>query len=234
MYAANSCPYFKYTMKGIIFDMDGTMVDNMMIHHRAWQRKLSSLGMDLTIKEVMDEIHGVNEEIVHRLFGSRFSAEERTRISWEKEQEYRTIFRKDLSLIDGLSEFLQALAISGIPLAIGTAAPPENVDFVLDSLNIRHYFKTVQNSKDVSRGKPDPEIFLKCAANIGVPVEDCLVFEDSVVGAETALNAGCPAVIITTTHQREEFNHFPHILKFIKDYNGLQLHDLRKILGPDT
>ena len=206
--------------------MDGTMVDNMMVHHQAWQRKLATLGMEMTLEQVMDEIHGVNEEIVARLFGDRFSPEERARISWEKEHEYRTIFKNDLQLIDGLTEFLDKLRASGIPMAIGTAAPPENVDFVLDNLNLRDYFQAVFNSKHVSRGKPDPEIFTKCAHALGVPAEDCLVFEDSVVGAETALNAGCSAVVITTTHQKHEFEHFPHILRFIDDYRGLSLHDL--------
>ena len=74
--------------------MDGTLIDNMMVHHRAWQRKLSSLGMELTMEQIMAEIHGINQEIVARLFGDRFDAEERTRISMEKEQEYRDILRK--------------------------------------------------------------------------------------------------------------------------------------------
>ena len=213
-------------MRGIIFDLDGTMVDNMMIHHQAWQRKLASLGLHMTIEEVMEEIHGINEEIVLRLFGDRFSQQERSRISWEKEHEYRKIFRNQLQLIEGLPGFLNHVKKASIPMAIGTAAPPENVDFVLDNLNIRQYFSSVLHSRNVSRGKPDPQIFIRSAKNIGVPIEECLVFEDSVIGAQTALNAGCPAVVITTTHKEEEFAHFPHILKFIKDYKGLRLQDL--------
>ena len=202
------------------------MVDNMMIHHQAWQRKLASLGMHMTIEEVMDQIHGINEEIVLRLFGDRYSDEERARISWEKEKEYRDIFKDQLQLLPGLPEFLQNLRQTGIPLAIGTAAPPENVNFVLDNLNIRSFFRSVINSRDVANGKPNPEVFLKSAQNMGIPIEDCLVFEDSVVGAETALNAGCPVVIVTTTHTEEEFIHFPHVLRFIPDYHGLRLQDL--------
>ena len=216
-------------MKGIIFDLDGTMIDNMMVHHQAWQRKLASLGMHLTIEEVMDQIHGINEEIVLRLFGDRFSEEERARISWEKEKEYRDIFADQLQLLPGLPDFLQHLKQTDIPLAIGTAAPPENVDFVLDNLNLRSFFSAVINSKDVNLGKPNPEVFLKSAENIGIPIEDCLVFEDSVVGAETALNAGCPVVVVTTTHQREEFTHFPHVIKFIENYHNLQLEDLARL-----
>lgn len=214
-------------MKGIIFDLDGTMVDNMMIHHQAWQRKLASLGLNMTIEQVMEEIHGINEEIVLRLFGDRFNPDERARISWEKEYEYRNIFKDRLQLIEGLPGFLNEIKNTGIPMAIGTAAPPENVDFVLDNLNIRPFFHSVLHSGNVTQGKPDPQIFTDSAKNIGVPIEECLVFEDSVVGAQTALNAGCPVVIITTTHKEEEFAHFPHIVKFIHNYNGLRLHELQ-------
>jgi beta-phosphoglucomutase-like phosphatase (HAD superfamily) len=114
-------------------------------------------------------------------------------------------------------------------MAIGTAAPPENVDFVLDNLNIRPFFGSVLHSGNVSQGKPDPQVFTDSAKNMGVPIEECLVFEDSVVGAQTALNAGCPVVIITTTHKEEEFAHFPHIVKYINNYNGLRLHELQTV-----
>jgi HAD superfamily hydrolase (TIGR01509 family) len=213
-------------MKGIIFDLDGTMVDNMMIHHRAWQKKLSSLGLDLSLEEVMKQIHGINEEIIFRLFGDRFTPEQRTRISWEKEKEYRDIFSSDLKLIPGCDRFLKQLSTANIPLALGTAAPAENVDFVLDNLNLRGLFDSVLHSGDVSRGKPDPEVFIRNAENLGVSIDDCIVFEDSVVGAQTALNAGCPVVIVTTTHAQEEFLHFPHVIKFIDNYHGLQISDL--------
>ena len=209
--------------------MDGTMVDNMMTHHRAWQRKLAALGLELSLEEVREKIHGINTEILERLFGSRFTPEERARISNEKEAEYRRIFRGELHLVDGLPEFLEALAAAGIPMAIGTAAPPENVDFVLDELNIRHYFRGVFHAGSVSRGKPDPEIFEKAAGSMGLPARDCLVFEDSPTGAEAALRAGSPAIILTTTHHEAEFREFPNVKKFIPDFSSLtpgHLHTL--------
>lgn len=210
-------------MKGVIFDMDGTMVDNMMVHHRIWQRVLKGLGLDWSIDKVKAEIHGVNTEILKRLFGNQYSEEERVRISNEKEAAYRAYFEPKLELIEGLSEFLERLHEANIPMAIGTAAPRENADFVLDTLNIRHYFKGVFHAGSVQKGKPDPEIFIKAAASMNLSPADCLVFEDSVSGAATAKNAGCKAIIVTTTHSVEEFAHFDHILQFVNNYTEVEI-----------
>ncbi len=219
--------YFRPMKKGIIFDMDGTMVDNMMVHHRAWQRKLAELDLDLTIDEVKEKIHGINEEILERIFGDRFLLEDRRRISYEKEAAYREIFLPELRLVPGLQGFLEKAKAAGIPMAIGTAAPTENVDFVLNNLNLRPYFTAVLDAKSVTKGKPDPEVFLKAAAAMGLAVSDCLIFEDSVTGAEAARRAGAQAVIVTTTHGREEFAHYRHIVRYVEDFEGLELEGLK-------
>ena len=198
------------------------MVDNMMVHHRAWQSKLKALGLDLPLDEVMEKVHGVNEEILERLFGDLYTLEERKKHSFEKEEEYRRIFKSELKLVEGLPHFLITLKERGVPLAIGSAAPRENVDFVLDNLNIRHFFKVILHAGSVSRGKPDPEIYQKAAANLNLSPEECLIFEDSPVGAEAARRAGSKAVIVTTTHAAAEFAKFPNVIKLISDYNLIQ------------
>ncbi|HRD80768.1 MAG TPA: HAD family phosphatase [Saprospiraceae bacterium] len=205
-----------------IFDMDGTMVDNMMVHHRAWQRKLAALGLDMTLEEVRQSIHGINEEILERLFGSRFSQEERRRIAWEKEAEYRDIFLSELKLVPGLDAFLKSAHQAGIRMGIGTAAPHENVQFVLDHLHLQPLFGAVVDASQVTKGKPDPEVFLRVATELGAEPADCIVFEDSPTGAEAARRAGMKAVIITTTHTADEFAHFEHVVRVISDFEGLK------------
>ncbi len=204
---------------GIIFDMDGTMVDNMMVHHRAWQILLKRLGLDLHIEEVRQTIHGKNDEILLRLFGDKYTQAEREQLAWEKEAAYRETFKEELGLIPGLYAFLDHLQKNGRPMAIGSAAPPENVDFVLDYLHLRPYFGAVVHAGRVSKGKPDPEVFYMAAQEIGLKASDCIVFEDSPVGVQTAFNAGCKAVVVTTTHTEEEFAQFPNVIGFIQDYN---------------
>lgn len=216
-------------MKGIIFDMDGTMVDNMMVHHRAWQKQLALLGLSLSLEEVRRTIHGINTEILTRLFGNRFSMEEKLTISDQKEAAYRDIFEKELKLIDGLSDFLLNCKENGIPMAIGTAAPAENVNFVLDKLHLRPFFSGIFHAGDVTKGKPDPQIFLKAADSLGLSPSDCLVFEDSPTGAEAALRAGCKSIILTTTHTIPEFKQFPNIISFANHFRELSVSSIKEM-----
>ena len=173
-------------IKAIIFDLDGTMVDNMMVHHHAWQEILKDLGLDLQIDEVMAKVHGINEEILERLFGDRLSPSERSRISQEKEANYRKKYLTKLKLVDGLSEFIDLCSAHGIKLAVATAAPKENLDFVLDNLKIRNNFQVTLHAGDVIQGKPDPEVYKKALTGLGISPSECLVFEDSPTGAEAA------------------------------------------------
>jgi beta-phosphoglucomutase family hydrolase len=218
-------------INGFIFDMDGTMVDNMMIHHKAWQIKLKELGLELSLEEVRQTIHGKNEEILARLFGEKYTPEQRKQFADEKEAAYREVSKQDLHAIKGLENFLKEAHFAKIPMGIGTAAPPENVAFGLEKLQLGNYFSSVVDASQVSKGKPDPEVFLRVAHRIHVTIEQCLVFEDSPVGVATALNAGCNVVVITSTHTPEEFAHFPNVKKFISDYSEISLQEALNFIG---
>lgn len=200
------------------------MIDNMTIHHKAWQRKLSSLGLEMSLEEVKRDVHGVNMEILENLFGNRFTAAEKRQISWDKEKEYRDIYTDQIKLIEGLAAFIDQAVQLGIPMGIGTAAPKENMEFVLDRLNLRSKFSIFVNSDMVENGKPHPEVFEKVAKGLGISLEDCLIFEDSPTGAKTAQNGNCKAIILTTTHTAEEFNGITSIQAFMTDFTSCKIH----------
>ncbi|CAH1002371.1 Beta-phosphoglucomutase [Neolewinella maritima] len=210
------------SFKGILFDLDGTLVDNMMVHHRAWQRKLSELGLEYSLERVKEEIHGVNLEILERLFGDRYSHDDRVKIAWDKEATYRDIFAPELTekTVGGALEFIRKAYAQDVPLAIGTAGPKENAFFVIDGLGIREMMGHIVHSGMVTNGKPDPEVFQQAADGIGVDLKNCLIFEDSVTGARAANNAGCPVVVLTTTHSRDEFDGLD-VAAFREDFRGL-------------
>ena len=210
--------------KALLFDLDGTLVDNMMVHHRAWQQKLAELGLDYPLERVKEEIHGVNLEILERLFGDRFTHEERVQIAWDKEAAYRDIFAADFvaSIVPGALYFIRQAHELGIPMAIGTAGPEENAFFIVDKLGIRELMGHIVHSGMVSKGKPDPEVFQQGADALGVDLKDCIIFEDSVTGAKAANNANCPVVVLTTTHTEPEFMELV-VAGFQADFRGLRL-----------
>jgi beta-phosphoglucomutase len=207
-------------MRAFIFDLNGTMIDDMTYHTKAWQNLLNNeLGGNFTWDEVKSQMYGKNPEVLMRILGpNRFTMDEMNRLSIEKEKKYQKEFLPYLKLLPGLHDFLEAAWQKNIPMAIGTAAIPFNIDFVLDNLHIRHYFKAIVSADDVILSKPHPETFLKAAQLLNVAPTDCLVFEDVPKGAEAAANAGMEAVIITTTHKPEEFKNLQNVIHFAADF----------------
>jgi len=208
-------------MRAFIFDLNGTMINDMDYHTRGWLYLLNNvLGGNFTWDEVKPQMYGKNQEVLVRMFGAgKFTEEEMDRLSFEKEKRYQEEFLPNLALLPGLTGFLERAYQQGIPMAIGSAAIPFNIDYVLDNLNIRHYFKAIVSADDVLLSKPNPETFLKAASLLNIEPTDCLVFEDVPKGAEAALNAGMNAVVITTTHQPEEFESLQNVLHFADDFN---------------
>ena len=206
-----------------IFDLNGTMIDDMEYHADAWSDILNNdLKAGLTRDEVKREMYGKNSELLDRVFGENyFSADKKNELSFEKERRYQKAFLPNLSLIKGLGEFLDKADNEGIKMAIGTAAIRFNIDFVVDTLHIRHFFKAIVSADDVTKSKPDPETFTKCATLLGVPIGSCVVFEDAPKGVEAAQNAGMKCVVIKTMHSEEDFKNYKNIILFIDDYASL-------------
>ena len=212
--------------KAFLFDLNGTMIDDMHYHIKAWHRILNGFGANMTMEEMKHECYGRNNELLERIFPGRFSVEEQTKMIIDKETEYQAEFRPHLRLIDGLPEFLKKAHAAGIPMAIGSAAIMFNIDFVLDGLSIREYFDVLISADEVKHSKPDPETYLLCASELGIDPADCIVFEDAPKGVESALNAGMKSVVITTMHRPDEFSQYDNIISFIKDYNDASLSTL--------
>ena len=220
-------------IKAFLFDLNGTMIDDMDFHARVWEDILNNqLGASLSSEEVKLQMYGKGEEMLVRVFGEgRFTIKEMQDITFEKEKQYQKLFLPHLKLINGLDAFLEKYHQKGIKMAIGSAAIMFNIDYVVNGLDLRKYFPVTISADDVEKSKPDPETFLTCAENLGVKPEECVVFEDNPKGVESALRGGMKAVVITTMHEEHEFNDMPNILKFIKDYEDPFLDTL---LSSDT
>ncbi len=209
-----------------LFDLNGTMIDDMSYHIQAWHRILNNLGANISLEKMKEECYGKNEELLERIFPNRFSPEEKKQMSFEKEKAYQTAFTPSLQLISGLPAFLEKAYQKHIPMAIGSAAIMYNIDFVLNGLHLHHYINAVVSADDVKNSKPHPETFTKCALALGISPANCIVFEDAPKGVEAAKNAGMKAIVITTLHEAAEFNQYDNILFFIKDYNDPKMTTL--------
>lgn len=208
--------------KAFIFDLNGTMVNDMPYHIKAWHNKIIELGGALTLEEMKHQCYGKNDELLERVFPGKYSLSERIHIGNEKEAVYRIEFKPFLSLIDGLDSFLKIAHQENIQMAIGSAAIMDNINFVIQNMQIEHYFKAIISANDVEKSKPHPETFLKCSSALSIDPSHCLVFEDTPKGVECAFNAGMQAVVILGEHEVAEFEQFDNVIHFTRDYQGLE------------
>ena len=211
-----------------LFDLNGTMIDDMHYHLQVWYDLVNKdLGAGLSLEAVKSHMYGKNHEVFDRIFGKgRFTSEEIATLSQRKEEKYQSIYRPHLKLLPGLESFLNKAQTIGIPMAIGSAAPLFNVDFVVDNLALRRFFPAIISGDDVVHSKPHPSTFLQAAELLDVDPASCIVFEDAPKGVEAAQNAGMKSVVLTTMHEEHEFSEYTNILLFVKDYTDLRLASL--------
>jgi len=183
--------------------MDGVLNDSNPTHKIALKQFCKKHGYDLSEQDLREKIYGrTNRDWLLNLFG-RLDEETIRQYAEEKESLFRELYT-DIKPLDGLMEFLEKVNRAGIPMAIATSAPRANVDFTLVHTHIERFFSTILDDSFVKVGKPDPEIYLKSAAALGFPPQQCVVFEDSLSGVKAGKGAGCQVVGVTTTHSREE------------------------------
>jgi beta-phosphoglucomutase len=195
-------------MKAILFDMDGVIVDNLSYHVDAWLLFCERKNIPLTRELFYRELNGMNSKDTFEYFYQKeISPNELQELEEEKELIYRDFYRDFRKPAEGLIEFLDELKSQGILCALATSAGQGNIDFIVDGLGIRHYFQTIVGGGEVKKGKPDPEIYLKAADQLGVPYADCWVIEDSLQGIKSGQSAGMKVIGITTSHSSEELAH---------------------------
>lgn len=209
-------------LPGFIFDMDGTMIDNMRFHTEAWTRLLTGSDLEVDVEEFLRRSSGKpTHELLEEMFGDRMPEDERRKFAERKEILYRDIYRPHLKAIPGLAKFLEESQQLGIPLAIASSARQRNIEFVLRGLEMEKVFQAVISAADVRKGKPDPEMFLAAAERLQREPKDCLVFEDALAGIEAARLAGMRTVVITTQLSNAEALSFPHVLCALGDYSAI-------------
>lgn len=186
-------------MKAALFDLDGTLVDNMAYHARAWMRLCESHGITARVEQFEREFAGKkNSEIVATLLGPDVLPAVARALADEKEQAYRDIYGEHVAWVPGARAFIARLRTAGVRTAIASAAPPSNRELVLGKLGALELFDAVVGGEQVENGKPAPDVFLEAARRLGVAPADCVVFEDAVNGVLAGKSARMFTVGICT------------------------------------
>ncbi len=212
---------------GLIFDMDGVIVDNHEFHYLAWKKLGEKYGIDISPDYYRNNMNGRTiRELVRTVFKDVPDID-MGHLGEEKESTYRELYKDLMTPNKGLLEFLDLAKAEGIPMVVGTSAPLINVEFTIDRLNLRHYFVDILDERAVTLGKPHPEIYLKCASAINRDPSACIVFEDAVSGIQAGKAAGSKVVGVATSHAREELD----ADLIIDDFVGFGMEHIRKVLS---
>lgn len=210
----------------VIFDMDGVIVDNYSYHQKAWSIfcKKYKINLDATFRSKV--FGGTNKDHLEAFFNRELTSTEISIYEYEKESLYRDLYKSDISPVAGIIEFLENLYHNRVPMVVATSSPPVNADFVLERTNTRKYFSSVFTASDVTKGKPDPEIYLKAIESLNRNPQDCIVFEDSISGINAAKNAGAKVIALATTHPKEDL---PEVDLVIPDFKGFTFEEIIKL-----
>ncbi len=188
---------------GVIFDLDGVLVDTGWAHRQAWYDLAAKEGLAMS-DEFFRRTFGMQNAAIVPMLRPGISAEELDRLSDWKERRYRELVQERLELADGAEALLKDLKRHGFRLAIGSSAPPENLDIFWDRLSLRDYFDARVTKEEITESKPSPQTFLKAAQKLALPPACCAVVEDAVPGVQAARAARMPVVAVTTTRRRED------------------------------
>jgi beta-phosphoglucomutase len=213
--------------RAVIFDVDGVLVDSLPAHFVAFQRLGERLGVPFT-RDLLDRTLGQHNATIFPMWlGDDLTPRRLTELADEKEALYRSVAIEALQPIPGSIDLVRALHDAGMPLAVGSSGPRDNVALALAKLGILQYFGAVVTGDDVTRGKPAPDIFLLAAARLRVDPWTCVVIEDAEQGVEAALAAGMRVVAVTTSLPAERLRKATRVVASLRDLTPTDL------LAPD-
>jgi beta-phosphoglucomutase-like phosphatase (HAD superfamily) len=209
------------SVEALIFDMDGTMVESMPWHAKAWVEYARRRGMRIDVPDLMRRTTGRTAyECACELMGREVSEAESAEITHEKESIYRELFGAEFREVAGFRAFARTAATRGLKIAVGTAGDRNNIAFTMSLLKLEPAPLAIVGGDEGLPGKPQPAIFLEAARRIGAAPERCIVFEDAPFGIEAARRGGMRAVAVCSSHSAAELAG-PHVIAAVRDYEEL-------------
>jgi beta-phosphoglucomutase len=214
----------------VIFDMDGVLADTYQSHFASWRQLYGELGREYGEAAFAADFGRTSRDILRRTLDNGLTDEQVRDLDQRKEAYFREFIRSSPSLaMDGAIELIDALRSDGFLLAVGSSGPPENIELMLKKLGRAESFSAIVTGADVTRGKPDPQVFQLAAARLGVAPAACVVIEDAVHGVEAARRGGMKSVALAGTASREELDR--HADRVVLSLRQITPGNLRKLLA---
>lgn len=215
--------------QGVIFDLDGVIVSTDEFHFLAWKRLAEREGIYFD-REINERLRGISRrqslEIILEKAAREYGEAEKNRLAEEKNAYYIELINSQLDptyILPGVMTILPCLKRKKIGIAVGSSS--RNALLILRKIGLEDYFDAVVDGNEISRSKPDPEVFLLAAEKLGVPVEDCLVVEDADSGVAAALAAGMSVLGVGSA------SHNPEATRTVYDLSRISVDDLISLLG---
>lgn len=212
---------------GVIFDMDGVLIDSASAHFHSWQLLAREHGTTVAQEQFTATFGRQNRDIIPLLFED-VTPDRLRLLADRKEAIYRDLIREDPPIVDGAVALIRDLHAAGVRLAVGSSGPRANIDLVLRALGATERIQVVVSGDDVSRGKPDPQVFTLAATRLGIPANRCVVVEDAPVGIEAAQAAGARTVAVSIYHPAESFPHADFVASRLAELSVDRLKGLSK------
>jgi beta-phosphoglucomutase len=211
----------------VIFDMDGVICHTNPFHSKAFREFFSKRDLAPTDEEFAQHMYGKSNSYILSHFLQRvIEGEELLQMEDEKESLFRQIYEPYIEPIEGIVAFMQDLKSNGADLGVATSAPRANLELILSKVPIRPILGSILASENVKKHKPDPEVYLTSALNLGVTPDQCVVFEDSFSGVSAALNAGMRVVGVLSSHTIEEL---PPCNLYIENYREMSFEKIKAL-----
>ncbi len=211
---------------GVIFDMDGVLVDSTEAHFVAWSRLGERIGTPCP-RELFDRTFGMhNNQIIPIWLGDDLPPERVAELSSEKEAIYREEAASLLEPLPGAVALIESLSRAGTRLAVGSSGPAANVRLVLGILGVSDHFTALSTGDEVTHGKPDPEVFLIASRKLELPPARCIVIEDAPQGVEAGIRAGCRVIAVTSTRPAADLSGAHRIVESLEELDAGAMRSL--------
>lgn len=204
---------------GVIFDLDGVLVDTGWAHRQAWYDLAEQEGLAIS-DEFFRSTFGMQNAAILPMLRPGISPGEMERLSDGKERRYRDLVKQRLQFAEGAEALLTDLKQDGFHLAIGSSAPPENLDVFWSRLSLPEYFHARVTKEEITESKPSPQTFLKAAQKLGIEPVCCAVVEDAVQGVQAARAGGMRVVAVTTTRSRQDLAQADRVVDSLSELNA--------------